>query len=129
MSDSPPPGIEEDESKAPDADAVERKEAAAAPAVRPSDDEAKAADPAAQYSQYGAPPGYADYYSYYGYPGYGAPGYGPPPGGHASLSVVNLQSQGLLGPLTAVTRLHHACAGFVMPSTSEAARVLFSCSS
>jgi hypothetical protein len=81
MTDSPPPGLEEDPvvpsvdgSKAPGAKA-DTANAGEAGGVAPA---AGLADPASvQY-----PPGYADYYSYYGY-GYGstaysASAYGPP---------------------------------------------------
>lgn len=81
MSDSPPPGIEEEEPHALVSKALDQGAAPAVPVDRPPDVEARAADPASV--QYGAPPGYADYYSYYQYPGYGAPSYGPPPGRQA----------------------------------------------
>lgn len=122
MSDSPPPGVDEDEPKAPGSDTADHD----AVAIAPTGDGAEAADPAAQFSQYEHPPGYADYYSYYGYPSYGAPGYGPPPGVHAHNTTCSKEVALLAAKL--VTHLHHACAGVNVSANSGTVRVPFICS-
>lgn len=111
--DSPPPGVEEE----PVAPGVEP---AAADAATASDGRLTQAGP--EYgSRYGPPPGYSDYYSYYGYPGYGAPGYGAPGGLLAGKQFASAAAAA--GMPATITCLTNACAGAITSNNREAVRV------
>lgn len=124
MSDSPPPGVDDDDQRDVAAASLKPEVAASASVDRPSGAEASTADPAANYLQYGPPPGYADYYRYYGYPQYGASGYSAPPGELQEHHPGPVCHSGLLGPGICVTHLQNACAG-LDSSDAEPARVPF----